>query len=179
MSETSANENEIETGEQTQITPIILEIANQIPDDEDNLISNISSYVKTLKYVPKGGPILSRTAEEVIQSKENWGCHEVGIVFASILRAKGKNVSYIQTFYLPDLKTYDEINGGKIGGHVFLKMKKDEKDIFIDSTSGIVTLSIPDEYIFGAEGLDSWDIGLREPDDYLKLFKQRKKELNI
>jgi len=91
-----------------------------------------------------------------------------------LLRAKGrKNASYIQSFKKADLRDYDLKNGGDVGGHVFIRTEEG----IVDSTSGDITPDIPEDYILGAEGLDSWDIGIKqELNDYMELFLKIKHE---
>lgn len=157
------------------ISEVIIEVANRIPDDDNELVKNIAKYIQSLEIVTTQEPDFSRTAEQIIKSGEQRGCHEAGLVFVTLLRAKGrKDVIYIQTFEKEDLKKYDMRTGGNVGGHVFVKTNEG----FIDSTSGEVTDNLPDQYIIGAQGFDSKDIGVSSKDltDYLRLFLRIKKE---
>lgn len=164
---------DIQTGEQGPITKTVLEVSAKIPDDREKLIISITSYINSLEVVDSDVPDFTRNADQIIESGEQRGCHEAGLVFATLLRAKGVNVSYIQAFLKEDLKSYSSETGGNVGGHVFIR----DHDKIIDSTSGEITEEIPQEYILGAEGLDSWDIGLKNGmNDYLNLFIKIKKE---
>lgn len=173
--ETPNIEKEIQTGEQSLITESVKNLSNKIPNEDSKLIENISQYVKSLKYVNTDEADFTRTADQIIESGEQRGCHEAGLVFATLLRAKGRSdVRYLQAFKRNDLNNYNLKKGGNVGGHVFIKTKEG----IINSTSGEITDTLPDEYILGGEGQDAWDIGIYKGlDDYLKLFLKIKDTL--
>ncbi|HRX44317.1 MAG TPA: hypothetical protein P5059_03655 [Candidatus Dojkabacteria bacterium] len=164
----------VQTGEQGPITETVIKIAEDIPNDENQLVQKVSQYVKSLTSVDTKEPNFSRNADQIIESGEQRGCHEAGLVFITLLRAKGReNTTYIQAFKKSDLRDYDLKNGGNVGGHAFIRTKEG----IVDSTSGKITQDIPEDYILGAEGLDSWDIGIKKGlDDYMQLFLKIKHE---
>lgn len=163
---------------QSEVTPVVKNLSVNISGEKDKLIENISSYIQTLKFIKTKEPIFRRTAEEIIQSKEHWGCHEAGLLFVTLLRAKGHEAKYIQAFRKEDLIKYDtNKKNNNIRGHVFIRYGEENDSKIINSTSGEITNEIPNDYVLGAEGDDPWDIGLRDGlDDYISLFEKTKEE---
>lgn len=138
------------------------------------MIRNIEDYIHTLAVVQTEKPDFSRTAVAIIQSGYQQGCHEAGTVFVTLLRAKGVQANYIQAFLKADLASYGVNNTFKRGGHVFLRVSAPNGYRIVDSTTGRITQEIPNEYVAGKAGLDSWDIGLKTPEDYVDLFIKTK-----
>lgn len=166
---------EILTGEQSQITSAILQASEQVQGEGEELANNIAKYLSAYEFVKTPEPVFARTAEEIVKSGFIQGCNEAGVVFASIMRAKGEDVAYIQAFLKQDVIAYDPPSHSSLSGHVFLRQTTPEGDRFINSTSGSITDALPEKYVFGAEGLDSWDIGLRDGfRDYIPMFQRAK-----
>lgn len=168
---------EISAAGQCEVTPAIEKLCTHIPGTGEKLVHNITEYVRTLRVENSDSPDFSRTADEIVLSGYRKGCNEAGIVFLTILRAKGVEATYIQAFSKEKL-----INYGKDGyflrdGHVFLRTQISGKSVVINSTTGEITDDIPSEYVLGKEGSDSWDIGLRTPEDYKKLFEETREKL--
>lgn len=165
----------ISTGEQGSITDTVLKIAEKIPGEGEFLIKNINSYLHSKEQILTEEPDFSRKADEIIQSNTLLGCHESGLVFATILRAKGQDVTYIESFLKEDLENYNYQEKDKPRGHIFLKTVLNGEPVIINSTTGEITKGVPENYVIGAEGLDSWDIGIKTPQDYTDLFERTKR----
>lgn len=169
------------TGEQSAITPTIIEIVKTLQDDELPLIEEISRRIKSLKNDNNTKEVdFSRKPDEIIKSGHSRGCHEDGLLFVTGLRAKGKEASYIQAFLREDLVNYSIMNeDSATGGHVFIKTLVSGEIAFINASTGEITKGIPEKYVFGKEGLDSWDIGLKQRADYIRLFLETKTALGV
>ena len=170
--------NIVDTGEQTQLTPKVKEIADGIEGEGVVLAMKISDYIKSMD-VTEGaeGPDFTRTAEEILEGDKYNGCNEAGVVFTALLRAKGVPTTYIQTLNKDAVSNYSKENPS-LKGHVFLEANfgdegKENKKI-INSTTGEVTDRLPEDMIEGAKGLDPWDMGLKEGfGDLQKMFEEK------
>lgn len=171
----------IETGEQSAITDLVLEKCDHIPGEGLNLIRNITAFQQSFEFRSTQEPVFSRTIDEIIQSHETLGCQESGLILITILRAKGETASFIQAFNKDDLINYDEESkDNRIRGHVFIRWTTDEGFKIINSTTGEITEDIPETFVIGGEGLDAWDIGLKDGiKDYLQLFEKTKTNNNL
>lgn len=134
-------------------------------------------YVGDLKFDKNKKLDFSRTAEEIIDSGEHWGCHEQGLVAATLLRARGYPTTYITAFLKEDLESYDGEENLHRRGHIFLRVTMPDGRRQLTRLNGEFIDKIPEEYVFGAEGLDADDIGLRTQDDYQELFLKTKENI--
>lgn len=160
----------IKTGKQTKITENINKIAQKMSGDDISLVNQISQNIHSMKVKDKKGPDFTRTADEILKSGWCSGCHEEGVVFSALLRVKGIPNTYIQALDKNAVKSFDK-NNPNLKGHVFLRAKLNGKQKIINSTTGEITDKLPKYMIVGAEGLDSWDIGLSKGfEDLKKLF---------
>ncbi len=53
----------VQTGEQGPITETVNKLAEKIPNDENQLVQNVSKYVKSLSFVDTIEPDFSRNAD--------------------------------------------------------------------------------------------------------------------
>ena len=174
--------NIADTGEQTQITPRVKEIAEGIEGEGVVLAMKISDHIKSMDIVEDSDePDFTRTADEVLKENRYNGCNEAGVVFAALLRAEGIPTAYIQALSKDAVINYSKDNPS-LNGHVFLEANfgdegKENKKI-INSTTGNITDELPEDMIEGAKGLDPWDIGLKEGfSDLQKMFEEKHKQL--
>jgi hypothetical protein len=176
MTNEKPNLNGIPTGQQTEITPAILEISERFKSEGAELVKEIGAYIKTLE--PRASNLFSseRTADEIIQSGNRTGCHESGLVMAALLRARGYSATYIQALDKTSVASIKDLNP-KITGHVFIESEIDGKVVYVNSTTSEITSELPNRYMEGRRGLDSWDIGLRTQDDMAKLYLEKYREI--
>ncbi len=171
-----------ETGEQTQITAKVKEVADGIKGEGVVLATKISEHIKSMDVVENSEePDFTRTADQILESNTYNGCNEAGVVFAALLRAKGVPTTYIQTLNKKAAYNYSEDNPS-LNGHVFLEANfgdgDDENIKIINSTTGEITDELPENMMVGTKGLDSWDIGLKEGfDDLQKVFEEKHQKL--
>lgn len=174
--------NVVKTGEQTQITPIIIEVADSIEGEGIVYAINVSNHIKSMDTVQDAKePDFTRTADQILESNTYNGCNEAGVVFATLLRAKGISTTYIQALNKKATHNYSEDNPS-LNGHVFLEANfgdegKENKKI-INSTTGEIIDELPEDMIEGARGFDAWDIGLKKGfSDLQKMFEEKHQEL--
>ena len=163
---------EVPTGEQTQISKKIIELSKQIEGEGIDYIKNVSDYIRSLDTKETHKFTSERDATEIIDSGYWSGCHEAGIVFASLLRAKGINTIYIQVLNREGVENYKE-GESSLNGHVYLEAEIGGSKVIINSTNGKITDKLPEDVVIGAKGMDSWDIGLKEHQDMRNIFKAR------
>ena len=172
----------VATGEQTQITPKVKEVADTIKGEGVVLVMNTADYIKSMIVVTDSTvPYFTRTAEQVLQENKYNGCNEAGAVFAALLRAKGVPTTYIQALKKTAVHNYSQ-ERPSLNGHVFLEAdlggENSENKKIINSTTGEITNELPEDMIVGAKGLDAWDIGLKNGfNDLQKLFEQKHQKL--
>ncbi|KKQ42119.1 MAG: hypothetical protein US60_C0023G0009 [Microgenomates group bacterium GW2011_GWC1_37_8] len=172
----------IATGEQTQITPKVKEVADNINGEGVVLAMKISDYIKSMDVLTDATePDFTRTAEQILEANTYNGCNEAGVMFAALLRARGIPTTYIQALREDAVRNFS-IEHPSLNGHVFLEANlgsKDDKKIkIINSTTGEVADELPENMMVGAKGLDSWDIGLRKGfEDLQKMFEEKHQEL--
>jgi len=168
----------VQTGEQTQITPKVKEISEGIKGEGVVIAMKIADYIRSMDIVVNSiGPDFTRTADEILKDNKYNGCNEAGVVFATLLRAKGIPTTYIQALNREAVQRYTEESPSLVG-HVYLEAdfgeKKDKNIKIIDSTSGEITDQLPENMIVGAKGLDAWDMNLKKGFDDLKIMFREK-----
>jgi len=168
----------VQTGEQTQITPKVKEISEEIKGEGVVIAMKIADYIRSMDIVTNSiGPDFTRTADEILKDNKYNGCNEAGVVFATLLRAKGIPTTYIQALNREAVQRYTEERPSLVG-HVYLEVdfgeNKDKNIKIIDSTSGEITDQLPENMIVGAKGLDAWDMNLKKGFDDLKIMFREK-----
>jgi len=169
----------LQQGEQTKFTPQITQIAFEIkakPESKtfEGKIREICNFVKYLPYNTenKSEIFRKRTADEIISSGFVTGCTDEALVFITIARNMNIPTKYIETIDSEFLRR-DEKGGKNYRGHVYSGVfEKDKGWRIIDQTKRKIDADIEsDGRVFFKEGLDSWDIGIRD-------FETLKKEFN-
>lgn len=172
-------DKEVKTGLQTKITESIKNAAGLLKKEGDEMLIEMIELFGTGKIIfPDESSELdfSKTADDILKKDTINGCHEAATLATAILRAKGVPVTYIQTLEREALENFPEKKN--LRGHVFLEIyDNDEKKIFNPMT-GQITKKIPDKYIEGVRGLDSWDCQLIDgTKDLNRLFNKKYKEI--
>lgn len=168
----------VSTGEQTQITEKVKEVADSIQGEGIIAAMKIGDYIKSMDVVSDATePDFRRTADEVLKENTYNGCNEAGVVYASLLRAKGIPATFIQALNTDAVMRYSK-DHKSLNGHVFLETNFGDQEKpnikIINSTTGEISDKLPDNMIVGARGLDSWDIGLREGfNDLGRIFEEK------
>jgi hypothetical protein len=166
------------TGEQTKITQKVREVADGIEGESIKAVINIADYIKSMGEAKGPEPDFTRTAEEILKDDKYNGCNEAGVVFAALLRAKGIPTTYIQALNRDAVMNYTP-NKPSLKGHVFLEinigyLEENTNIKMINSTTGEITDSLPDNMMVGRKGFDAWDVGLKEGFvDLQKVFEEK------
>lgn len=121
------------------------------------LINDVFNWkARNIKNKPTDVYIGTRTIGKILKEKDEvglTGCHDHGIVVASILRHFGYPVIFIQTTEAVWVKEF--IKGKTTGfhGHVMLEILYEGKWILFDSTRGLIELNYrPDDPVIEAYG---------------------------
>jgi transglutaminase-like putative cysteine protease len=165
--------NYLESGKQTEITEEIRDIAETIHGEGLSFVANALSWVedniKPEKEIEKKNNLFrKRTADQIIKNKFSTGCTDTALAFIAIARAKGIPTKYVEAIDKQWLKSEEEEN---IKGHVFAECFVDDRWFLIDPTMLLIHAKnvYPYHEIY-AEGLDSWDVGIRSFEDLKEKF---------
>ena len=161
----------LKQGEQTQITENILKIASSFSGEKLDLASEIIKWIrKNLKpdsdKEVKDKVFRQRTADQIIEDGYTTGCTDIGLVFIVLARAKNIPTKYVETIRRKWMDSEDE---DFIEGHIFAEIFFDDKWHIINPTEACLKFWY-DRWIIFAEGLDSWDIGIRNYQELKEKF---------
>jgi len=158
-------------GEQTKFTPKIKELAEDLDKKSDN---DFELIVRILEYIQKEVEdddsdkdrlFRERTAGEILEEEFSTGCTDHALVFITVARAAGIPTKYMEGVLggKEHLKEVTENKKASIKGHVIASCFINGKWYGVDPIKGSVFLD-PRKVSFLKlwEGLDSWDLGLRD-----------------
>lgn len=166
-------------GEQTEITDLIKSISKTFKEQGLDLILEILKWLRTnikeTKDKEKEFALFRRrTSEEIIKSKMATGCTDYALVFISLSRASGIPTKYIEAIRN---KWIELGNKDFLEGHVFAECLINNKWYIIDPYEGDIKTNYRHFKII-KEGLDSWDLGIKNFDDLKKEFLEFKKTIS-
>jgi len=177
-------ESFLKPGEQTQITPEIQKITDQIEGEGVVFIFNLLGWIhKNLAFekgkLPSGVEFndifRQRTADQIIREGYSSGCSDFSLAFIPIARAKGISTKYVECIN----KSYFSGDLRKVAGHVFAECFVDGKWRTVDPTAGNLNIGKNySRYVIFAKGLDSWDLGIRDLQTMRDKFIPFAKEYN-
>jgi len=173
-------------GLQTEITPLVRRIARTFRSKDLYLILEVLSWLKeaSFKYESssekKKKIFRKRTALEIIESGIVSGCTDFALVFISLMRAKGVPTKYIEGIRRRWLEIGREEES--IEGHIFAECFIKNKWYIVDPEEGAIKINY-NRFVIFKEGLDSWDIGIKNFDElknqfwkFKRKYKSNKKE---
>jgi hypothetical protein len=147
-------------------------------------ISEICYWIKdnlSIAQDPAGQTLFARHINEILESRKVAGCHDIGVVFAALARARGLTVNYMQTFNIEDIQNYQR-NPQSIGaasGHVFCDVWLDDHWVLVDPGApcyyegyDLNNKYFPGVKVIYKKGLDSWDIGIKSFSDMTKATRE-------
>lgn len=172
----------LNTGEQSEITPTIMEIVSDIQGTTLEKIQSIFDKGKEIlerKSEFNEEIFRRRTADQILKDRYITGCTDAGILFVTIARASGIPTKYVETVKKDWLE--QENLSLSISGHVYDKENK--KWIWVDPMNMEINNSPENkDYVVVAKGLDSWDLGIdsfEKLHQFLKEFKNSQDKNNL
>jgi len=178
-------EHFLKSGEQTQVTPEIQKIADQIGGEGVVFIFNLLEWIhKNIAMKRSDFPnglkfndlLCQRTANQIIEDGYGAGCTDFALAFIPVARAKGIPTKYIEGIHRDWIKNPDPKH---VKGHVFANCFIDGKWRTADPTSSnLNTRENYLNYVVYAKGLDSWDLGIRDLQTMREKFIPFAKEYN-
>lgn len=168
-------ENEyLHSGEQTIITERIRRIAETVEGGFEEKIQQIFNRLSVLKHDTENKDEIfrKRTADQILGDGYVTGCTDDVLVFIALARAAGIPSKYIEAI---DKKWMDS-ETPQIRGHVYAETFDNNKWRMIDSTQRKIDANIDEDgrVVYG-EGLDSWDLGIRDYDSLKQHFVEFRK----
>ncbi|KUK76986.1 MAG: Uncharacterized protein XD93_0607 [candidate division WS6 bacterium 34_10] len=168
----------LNSGPQTHITEGIQKIVSGIEG---------TNLEKTKKILDLGSSLVERkgfdrevfrkrTASEILKDGFITGCTDAALLFVALARATNIPAKYVETIDEQWLKE----GGDLIRGHVYSQIFDDitNKWIWVDPLNCQFDAP-PIGRIIYKEGLDSWDIGIRDFDSLKKAFKEFRKQIEL
>ena len=160
-------------GDQTKATPKIKEIAESLEKEGLEYVFEAMKWVnRELEYKFDSKVFRTRSADRIVSDGFHTGCTDVCLVFIALCNYKRMNPIYMEAIerqWLQDPKD-------KIMGHVFVKIHVNGIEYFTDPANMAVYPRIPpairNKYRIYAEGLDSWDVGIKSFEDLREKFME-------
>jgi len=177
------------SGLQSELTDKVRAVATNFSDEKSLLtIGEICYWIRdNLECVKTKEPIF-RHVEELLGTRQLFGCHDYGLLFAALARAKGFTVNYIQAFDVELIRSYQqnpEDIGSTIRGHVFCEVLVNDSWVLIDPRVPCYYKGykrnnkyLPGSpgprgsYLLYRKGLDSWDIGIKDRSDMVRAIRE-------
>jgi len=155
-------ERYLDSGSQTQITPEIKEIASKLHGTVLERVQQILDMGPSLVTYKEHDEreFRKRTGAQIIGDKYITGCTDAALAFIVLARASNIPTKYVETI---DKKFLRE-GGEYFSGHVYAQVYDDLKDqwVLINPMEREINVSFPESRVLYKEGLDSWDIGIKD-----------------
>ncbi|MEM5814213.1 MAG: hypothetical protein QXD77_00130 [Candidatus Aenigmatarchaeota archaeon] len=174
----------LQEGEQTRITPVVARHAAaklELNEELAALKAPLPAVYRTCAYIDEV-PLLDgyvkgkewenerlrdsvfrkRTATEILKEGRFPTCSDTGVLFRALLIAQGVPAAHVEAFHEKYLL------GKDFHGHVFGRVFASRGSFLVDPLKEPHVYESENEiftYVIAAEGLDSWDIGIRGYDD--------------
>ena len=173
-SEVGNNEVEkyLSASPQTLITPEIEKITSEIN----------GTFIEKVQKILDMGPSLvgykefdekvfrKRTGVQILKDGYITGCTDAAILFITLTRASGIPTKYVETID----KEWLNNGGNNYKGHIYTQVYDESNDkwIWVDPMGQKVIDSLPEGSVIYKEGLDSWDIGIKDFDSQRHEFEK-------
>jgi len=158
------------SGEQSAITDGMAVLVEHLKElDVAGKIKGIFSILRKLKH--KKSDVKekwARAADQIIVDGYTTGCSDVALVFVTLCRAVGLPAKIIDT---ADNDWIDKPNLNRLPGHAYAGFFDGEQWVIVDPSERISGVDIEkDKRTITKEGLDFWDMGIRNFDDMKRTF---------
>ncbi|MBI5651505.1 MAG: hypothetical protein HZC40_13845 [Chloroflexi bacterium] len=189
-------EKYIAQGEQTRLAnPAIINALRGKPPSIAHL-GEIYFWIKCefTTWSAGGATIGAVTTDQLFQSRRLGGCHDWGLVYASIARELGYPVVMIDTAGIAWAKGFLAGKKSPYLGHVFVEVFVGGKWVLVDSTNNwyveenydpanaIIPLKMGDEtegLFVMRKGVDTWGYGIRSNAELTRLMEESARQLKI
>lgn len=162
-------------GQQTKITEYISSIVKNFKKAGIASVLEILSWIhknikeKQLPPEEKSKIFRKRTADEIIRSGFATGCTDFGLVFITLLRARGIPAKYVEAI---ETEWLEKGGDSSIHGHVFSEVYFNGEWFIVDPQAALIKAWYGKRYVIYAAGLDSWDIGIANFEDLKNKFSE-------
>lgn len=141
-----------------------------------------------------GQTIGAVTVEQLFKERRLGGCHDWGLVYASIARELGYPTVMIDTAGIAWAKGFLSGKKGPYLGHVFVEVFIGGKWVLVDSTNnwyvensydpanGVVPLKMGDEtegLFVMRKGVDTWGYGIKSNSELTRLMEDSARQLKV
>ena len=167
----------LKSGTQSEVTMHVKNAIASIDGDGLQYVLNMMKYLKDGHHKADASNFKTlfrkRTAEEIILSDEIVGCSDYAVAFCALARGKGIPTIFVE---MPEKSWVESDDTQRFANHDFCKIYINNTWYWVDPTRGNIGTQGPHnvggdkEYVLFAEGLDSWDLGLKDWDSYTKKY---------
>ena len=170
----------LKSGEQTEITTQIQELADKLrkPSDLETIFNILIWIDKNIKHERKPEVFRLRTSDQILSDEFATGCTDYALLYIALSRALKLPAKYVELLSMKWMQSDDEM----IEGHVIAEVKFDNDWLFVDPTHGSVSIKPTSGMMIYEKGLDSWGIGIKNRKDVNEKFNkfrdEHKQELN-
>jgi|YNPBryantNP2012_1023418.scaffolds.fasta_scaffold05148_6 hypothetical protein len=188
-------------GEQTRLTnPAVIDALRGEPPGIAQLGEIYFWIRREFKTWSAGGKTIGAiTTDQLFAERRLGGCHDWGLVYASIARELGYPAVMVDTASIAWAKQFQAGQKGPCVGHVFVEVFVDSKWVLVDSTNNWYVESgydpantvIPlrgsiagaNEEAYGffvmRKGVDTWGYGIRSNQELMRLMEDSAQQLKI
>jgi len=169
------------SGLQSELTAEVLSVASNFSDERTlSTLAEICYWIKD-NFDCCIEADFGRHISEILETRHMSGCHDYGVLFAALARAKGFTVNYMQAFNVEQIQSYqaNPENITAASGHVFCEVWLDDDWVLVDPGGACYYRGYnPDnKYFPGAKvlykkGLDSRDIGISDFADMTRATRE-------
>lgn len=189
----------LKEGPQTEFTPLVKEYAEKAReiDLKANVEEAMVPIYKTSKFISqlpriegyikdaqreedresnkrlKDKIFRKRTLNQILQEGFYPTCSDIGVLFRGLMVAQGIPSAYVETFH------EDYLLDKAFSTHAFVRVFTEDSSVLVDPSGPKIAHSekkiLP--YVIFKEGLDSWDIGIRDYEDLHQFKDECKDEL--
>jgi hypothetical protein len=149
----------------------------------------ISGEFKT--WSARGATIGKVKTDELLADRHLGGCHDGGLVYASLARELGYPTVVVDALGLAWAKQFQSGEQGSYAGHVFVEVYVNGKWVLVDSTNNwyvasgydpsnpIIPLGEKGGYYVMRKGLDTWGYGVMDAKSLNKLMEETARQLDL
>lgn len=162
------------SGSRSELTDEVMGIASNFSDERTlSTLTEICYWIKD-NFDCCIQADFGRHISKILETRQASGCHDYGVLFAALARAKGFKVQYIQTFNIDQIRSFQEKPETltAASGHVFCEVWLNDNWVLIDPQVACLYKGYnphneyyPGGKVLYAKGLDSVEIGITDFSD--------------